>query len=81
MRIIVIFLTCFNCSISVDKSTYKELDNQIGNLQNEQINFGNLGDIDLSFLTSKLYPEKDVQPCTEVWTMESLFNDLSRSAT
>ncbi|XP_018565200.1 intraflagellar transport protein 43 homolog [Anoplophora glabripennis] len=66
--------------ISVDKSTYKELDNNFGNLQSEQVNFGNLGDIDLSFLTSKLYPEKDVQPCTEVWTMESLFNDLSRSA-
>ncbi|KAJ8919276.1 hypothetical protein NQ315_003860 [Exocentrus adspersus] len=65
--------------VSVDKSTYKELDNEIGNLKSEQVNFGNIGDIDLSFLTSKLYPEKDVQPCTEVWTMESLFSDLTRS--
>ncbi|KAJ8956167.1 hypothetical protein NQ318_020718, partial [Aromia moschata] len=66
--------------ISVDKLTYKELDNQFENFQSEQMNFGNLGDIDLSLLTNKLFPEKDVQPCMEVWTMESLFNDLSRSS-
>ncbi|CAG9820143.1 unnamed protein product [Phaedon cochleariae] len=65
--------------VSVDKSTYKELDNQFDTFQSEQASFGNLGDVDLSFLTNKLYPEKEVQPCSEVWTMESLFNDLSRS--
>ncbi|KAJ8927142.1 hypothetical protein NQ314_020415 [Rhamnusium bicolor] len=47
----------------------------------EQGNFGDLGDTDLSFLTSKLYPERDVQTCAEVWTMETLINDLLRSTT
>ncbi|XP_066158995.1 intraflagellar transport protein 43 homolog [Euwallacea fornicatus] len=66
--------------VTVDKSTYKELDsNQLGFGPGDKINFGNLGNIDLSFLTSKLFPEKDVQVKPEVWTMESLFNDLSRS--
>ncbi|XP_050300475.1 intraflagellar transport protein 43 homolog [Anthonomus grandis grandis] len=64
--------------VSVDKSTYKELDSQLGNVQGDKLNFGNLGNIDLSILTSKLYPEKEVQLKQEVWTMESLFNDLSR---
>ncbi|KAG5861282.1 hypothetical protein JTB14_001597 [Gonioctena quinquepunctata] len=66
--------------ISVDRSTYKELDNQFDNFQSGQVTFGNLGDIDLSILTSKLYPEKEVQPCLEVWTLESLFNDLSKTS-
>ncbi|XP_060531249.1 intraflagellar transport protein 43 homolog isoform X2 [Cylas formicarius] len=65
--------------VTVDKSTYKELDNQLGNIQTDKINFGNLGNIDLSFLTNKLYPEKDVQSKPEIWTMESLFNELSRN--
>lgn len=64
----------------MDKSTYKELDNQLGTVQGDKINFGNLGNIDLSFLTNKLYPEKEVQVKPEIWTMESLFNDLSRSS-
>ncbi|XP_030767779.1 intraflagellar transport protein 43 homolog [Sitophilus oryzae] len=64
---------------SVDKDTYKELDNQLGNIQGDKINFGNLGNIDLSFLTNKLYPEKEVQMKPESWTMESLFHDLSRN--
>ncbi|KAH1026921.1 hypothetical protein HUJ05_000511 [Dendroctonus ponderosae] len=66
-------------TVTVDKSTYKELDNQLGSGQGDKIVFGNLGNIDLSFLSSKLYPEKDVQPSQEIWTMESLFNDLSRN--
>lgn len=61
----------------MDKSTYKELDNQLG--QDSKINFGNLGNIDLSFLTNKLCAEKEVQLKPELWTMESLFNDLSRN--
>nr|XP_023029834.1 intraflagellar transport protein 43 homolog isoform X1 [Leptinotarsa decemlineata] len=65
--------------ISVNKSTYKELDNQFENFQSEQISIGNLGDIDLSFLMNKLYPEKEVQPCTEIWTLDSLFTDLSKA--
>ncbi|KAF7267320.1 intraflagellar transport 43 [Rhynchophorus ferrugineus] len=64
---------------TIDKSTYKELDNQLGNIQGDKIKFGNLGNIDLSFLTNRLYPEKEVQIKQEIWTMESLFNDLSRN--
>ncbi|CAH1105073.1 unnamed protein product [Psylliodes chrysocephalus] len=63
--------------VSVNKSTYKELDSQFNNMKTEQSNIGNLSNIDLSILTSRLYPEKDVQVCSEVWTLESLFHDLS----
>ncbi|CAG9762068.1 unnamed protein product [Ceutorhynchus assimilis] len=66
--------------VSVDKSTYKELDNQLVTSEGGKINFGNLGNIDLSILTNRLYPEKEVQPKPEIWTMDSLFNDLSRSS-
>lgn len=64
----------------MDKSTYKELDSQLNNLQNDKFNFGNGGDIDISFLINKLYPEQDVQTDNEVWTLESLYNDLTRSS-
>ncbi|RZC41414.1 intraflagellar transport protein 43 -like protein [Asbolus verrucosus] len=62
-------------NVTVKESTYKELDTEF---ESGQSNFGNLGDIDLSFLTSKLYPEKEVRRCTEVWTMESLYQDLAK---
>ncbi|VEN34903.1 unnamed protein product [Callosobruchus maculatus] len=66
--------------VSVDKSTYKEIDTQFGKFQTEQVSFGNIGDIDLSFLTSQLFPEKEVQVPNEVWTLDSLYNDLYHSA-
>ncbi|KAL1506066.1 hypothetical protein ABEB36_005497 [Hypothenemus hampei] len=66
--------------VLVDKSTYKELDTQLTTGPTDKINFGNLGNIDLSFLMNKLYPEKDVQMNLETWTIESLFADLSRSS-
>ncbi|KAJ3663164.1 hypothetical protein Zmor_007470 [Zophobas morio] len=62
-------------NMTVKESTYKELDSQF---ETGQPNFGNIGDIDLSILTSRLYPEKEVQRCTEVWTMESLYQDLAK---
>ncbi|RZC31875.1 IFT43 domain containing protein, partial [Asbolus verrucosus] len=62
-------------NVTVKESTYKELDSEF---ESGRSNFGNLGDIDLSFLTSKLYPEKEVRRCTEVWTMESLYQDLAK---
>ncbi|XP_044269828.1 intraflagellar transport protein 43 homolog [Tribolium madens] len=62
-------------NITVKESTYKELDSQF---ETGQPNFGNIGDIDLSILTTRLYSEKDVQRCTEVWTMESLYQDLAK---
>ncbi|XP_019872835.1 intraflagellar transport protein 43 homolog [Aethina tumida] len=64
--------------VTVDKSTYKELDDQFENLQSDQLNFGSVGDVDLSFFTSKLYNEKSVEESNEIWTMESLFEDLMR---
>ncbi|CAH0560135.1 unnamed protein product [Brassicogethes aeneus] len=67
--------------VTVNKSTYKELDDQFENIQSEQVNFGNLGDIDLSYFTSKLNPEKNVEEPNEIWTMDSLFEDLARTAT
>nr|CAH7729242.1 unnamed protein product [Callosobruchus chinensis] len=66
--------------VSVDKSTYKEIDTEFGKFQTEQVSFGNIGDIDLSFLTSQLFPEKEVQVPNEVWTLDSLYNDLYHSA-
>lgn len=62
-------------SVTVKESTYKELDSQF---ESGQPNFGNIGDIDLSILTSRLYPEKEVQRCTEIWTMDSLYQDLAK---
>ncbi|CAG9854218.1 unnamed protein product [Phyllotreta striolata] len=64
---------------SVNKSTYKELDSQFSTLKNEQSSIGNLSNIDLTILTSRLYPEKEVQACSDIWTLDSLFHDLSRS--
>ncbi|CAH1996291.1 unnamed protein product [Acanthoscelides obtectus] len=66
--------------VSVDKSTYKEIDTQFGKFQTEQVSFGNIGDIDLSFLTSQLFPEKEVQVPNEAWTVDSLYNDLYHSS-
>lgn len=63
----------------MDESTYKELDSQFDNLKSEQLTIGNLGDIDLSFLINKLYPENEVQPNQEVWSMDSLFKDISKA--
>jgi hypothetical protein len=62
-------------NVTVKESTYKELDSQF---ESGQPNFGNIGDIDLSILTSRLYPEKEVQRCTEIWTMDSLYQDLAK---
>lgn len=64
--------------ISVDESTYKELDSQFDKLKSDHLPFGNLGDIDLSFLIGKLYPESDVKQCQEAWTLESLHKDISK---
>lgn len=63
-------------SVSVNRQTYKELDSELKHLQSNQSSFGKIGDINLSFLTNKLYPEKDVKDPDVVWTMESLFHNL-----
>ncbi|XP_056647314.1 intraflagellar transport protein 43 homolog [Diorhabda carinulata] len=62
-------------TISVDKSV-KEINSQVSSLKVDESKVWMLGDIDLSCLTSKLYPEKDVQEFAEEWTLDSLFNDL-----
>lgn len=62
----------------MDESTYKELGSQFDNLKNEQVTFGNLGDIDLSFLIGKMYPENEVKPCQEVWTIDSMYKDIAK---
>lgn len=64
--------------MSVDESIYKELDTQFDHPKNEHLTLGNLGDIDLSFLFSKMYPENEVKHCQEVWTLDSLYKDISR---
>ncbi|XP_050511878.1 intraflagellar transport protein 43 homolog [Diabrotica virgifera virgifera] len=64
--------------LSMDESV-KDLDKQVNTMRVDP-NFkgAKFGDIDLSFLMINLYPEKDVQDCDEVWTLESLYKDLSR---
>lgn len=64
--------------IPVDESTYKELDNQFDNLKSEQLTIGNFGDIDLSYLINKMHPECEVKLCQEVWTLDSLYKDISK---
>lgn len=68
-------------SVSVNRQTYKELDSELKHLQSNQSSIGKIGDINLSFLMNKLYPEKDVKDKDVVWTMESLFNTLKSSKT
>lgn len=62
----------------MDESTYKELDSQFDHMKREQLTIGNLGDIDFSFLTNKMYAENEVKPCQEVWTLESLHKDITK---
>lgn len=64
---------------TVNKQTYKDLDSELKHLQNSQASFGKTGDINLSFLTNRLYSEKEVKDPDVVWTMESLFNNLKSS--
>lgn len=62
----------------MNESTYKELDSQLHNLNSQHVTFGNLGDIDMSFLINKMYPESEVKQCQEVWTLDSLYKDISK---
>lgn len=62
----------------MDESTYKELDSQLHSLNSAHLTFGNVGDIDLSFLINKMYPESEVKQCQEVWTLDSLHKDISK---
>ncbi|XP_017770674.1 PREDICTED: intraflagellar transport protein 43 homolog [Nicrophorus vespilloides] len=61
--------------VLVNKATYKELDKELVSLQSGE-NIANLGNINLSFLTNKLYPEKDVKEVDELWSMDALFEHL-----
>ncbi|XP_065171226.1 intraflagellar transport protein 43 homolog [Atheta coriaria] len=60
-------------SISVNKATYKELGSEVSNLQKK---IANIGNINLSFLTTQLYPEDDIKDLDEPWTMDDLFETL-----
>lgn len=62
----------------MDESTYKELDSQFDKLKSDHFSFGNLGDIDLSFLISKMYPESEVKLCQDIWTLDSLYKNISK---
>lgn len=62
----------------MEESTYKELDSQFDKLKSEHLSFRNLGDIDLSFLIGKLHPESEVKVCQDIWTMDSLYKDISK---
>lgn len=42
-------------------------------------NFGNIGEIDLTLLTSKLHSESEVKNIDEEWTLNSLGLDLARN--
>ncbi|KAL3267583.1 hypothetical protein HHI36_011701 [Cryptolaemus montrouzieri] len=66
-------------NVTVKKATYKEIDkdNKLENLKMGDANFGNIGDIDLTLLTSRLYPEAEVKSVDETWTLESLALDLA----
>ncbi|XP_045480334.1 intraflagellar transport protein 43 homolog isoform X1 [Harmonia axyridis] len=68
-------------NVSVKKATYKEIDkdNKLENLKIGDANFGNIGDIDLTLLTNKLYPEFEVKNIDEEWTLNSLALDLARN--
>ncbi|XP_022914562.1 intraflagellar transport protein 43 homolog A isoform X2 [Onthophagus taurus] len=57
------------------KSTYKELDSELVKIETHQ-QFVNKSKIDLSLLTSKLIPEKDIKENDEIWTIESLFENV-----
>ncbi|XP_044747673.1 intraflagellar transport protein 43 homolog [Coccinella septempunctata] len=68
-------------NVSVKKATYREIDkdNKLENLKIGDANFGNIGDIDLTLLTNKLYPESEVKSVDVEWTLNSLGLDLARN--
>ncbi|KAK9870154.1 hypothetical protein WA026_006243 [Henosepilachna vigintioctopunctata] len=68
-------------NVTVKKATYKEIDkdNKLENFKIGDANFGNIGDIDLTLLTSRLHPETEVKNTDETWTLNSLALDLANS--
>ncbi|KAF2880966.1 hypothetical protein ILUMI_25182 [Ignelater luminosus] len=66
-------------TILINTSTYKELDKELSAIQASPTAMQSLtkaNGINLSLLTKRLCPEKDIKESDEEWTLESLFNDL-----